>query len=258
MTFLDEILAAKRAELGRDPRGNLDVAATVATLPPTRDFEAALRHRPAPAVIAEFKRASPSAGVLREDADVREIARAYQRAGARAMSVLCDRRFEGSLDDLRAARAACDLPILCKDFILERSQILEARRAGADAVLLICAALPAPSLKPLVDFAHRVGLAVLCEAHDAHEVDRAMAAGAKIVGVNARDLTTFEIDPTLPVRLRGAVPQGAFTFVAESGVSGPDDLAPLREAEVDAVLVGSALMRAEDPEAALAALTGGA
>ena len=255
-SVLDRIVAAKRAELStRRGSASLDVDAALSGLPAPRDFEAALRERPGPAVIAEFKRASPSAGDIRADADVARIAAAYERNGARAMSVLCDRHFKGSLDDLAAARQACGLPLLCKDFIVERSQILQARRAGADAVLLIVAVLQPPVLKQLIDFAARCGVAVLCEAHDAHEVDRALAAGATIVGVNARDLRTFEIDRELPIRLRSAVPR-SFTYVAESGVQGGADLRALRAAEVDAVLVGSSLMRADDPGAALAAMLG--
>ena len=253
-TILERIVAAKRAELaGQRGGAELDVAGTLEGLPPVRDFSAALRSIPAPAVIAEFKRASPSAGDIRPDADLATIARAYEASGAAALSVLCDKHFKGSLADLTVARASCSLPILCKDFILDRTQILAARRAGADAVLLIVAVLPPPLLRPLVDFAARVGVAVLCEAHDAHEVDRALAAGATIVGVNARDLSSFAVDPGLPIRLRSLVPR-SFTFVAESGVQSAADLAALRAAEVDAVLVGSALMRADDPGAALRAL----
>lgn len=253
-SILDAIVAAKRSDLaaGR-AEATLDVEGVLATLPDTHNFEAALRQPPAPGVIAEFKRASPSAGDIAVDADVATVAAAYEQAGARAMSVLCDRHFKGSLDDLRAARQACTLPLLCKDFIIERSQILAARQAGADAVLLIAAVLAPPTLKTLIDFAHRVGLAVLCETHDAHEVDRAMAAGATMVGVNARDLRTFEIDRELPLRLRRSVPR-TFTFVAESGVRDRDDIAPLRAAGVDATLVGSALMSASDPAQALSAL----
>jgi len=255
-SVLDRIVAAKREELSaRRGVGNIDVDGLLAGLPQTRDFEAALREPPGPAVIAEFKRASPSAGDIRADADVATVAAAYERSGARAMSVLCDRHFKGSMDDLAAARAACELPLLCKDFIVERSQILEARVAGADAVLLIVAVLEPPILKQLIDFAGRCGLAVLCEAHDAHEVDRAMAAGATIVGVNARDLRTFEIDRELPIRLRKAVPR-TFTYVAESGVQSAGDLRTLRAAEVHAALVGSSLMRADDPGQALAAMLG--
>lgn len=253
-SVLDRIVAAKRTELAAG-RGDarLDVDGVLKDLPPTRSFEAALREAPSPGVIAEFKRASPSAGDLAVDADVAAVAAAYEAGGARAMSVLCDRHFKGSVEDLVAARAACELPILCKDFIIERSQILAARAAGADAVLLIASILAPPQLKALIDFAERVGLGVLCETRDAHEIDRAMAAGATMVGVNARDLKTFEIDPGLPLRLRKLVPR-TFTFVAESGIRGAADLQPLRDAEVDAVLVGSSLMVGGDPGAAVTAL----
>lgn len=258
-TYLNEILAAKRAELtgGRASRpGTLtdrQLEDRLAGLAAPRDFETALRDGPRPSVIAEFKRASPKTGPIRPGADVRDIGLRYQRAGAAAVSVLCDRRFDGSLDDLRAAKVALDIPVLCKDFILERSQIVDAREAGADAVLLIVAALPPPTLRPLVDFAHQLGLHVLCEAHDAHEVDRAMSAGARIVGVNARDLHTFEVDLQRVLDLRRSVP-ASFTYVAESGISSPSDVARLRDAGVDAMLIGTTLMAADDPGAVLTSL----
>ncbi|MCR9161987.1 MAG: indole-3-glycerol phosphate synthase TrpC [Nannocystaceae bacterium] len=256
-THLDRIITAKRAELSAR-RGDGVVSAReleqqLAGLQPVRDFEAALRAGPAPRIIAEFKRASPSAGPIREGADVATIVKAYEDAGAAAVSVLTDRHFDGSLADLEAARAATSLPILRKDFILERSQILEARRAGADAVLLIVAALEAPTLKQLIDFAREVGVHVLCEAHDSHEVDRAMSAGARIVGVNNRDLKTFEIDRNVALEQRPRVPR-SFTFVAESGIEAPEHLRQLRDAGVDAALVGTLLMGAEDPGAALASV----
>ncbi len=254
-TLLGKILESKRAELARRaplPRPR-EVEAMVARMPPPRDFEGALRDPRDIAVVAEFKRASPSAGPIRPDADPARMATAYAMGGAAAVSVLTDRRFDGTLEDLRRVRSAVSLPVLRKDFILERSQILEARTAGADAVLLVVAALPPPKLRTLLEFAAEVGIAALCEAHDAHEIDRAMAAGARIVGVNARDLRTFEVDPELPLRLRERVPAD-FVYVAESGVAGRDDVRALRRARVDAVLVGTALMRADDPQAALEAL----
>jgi indole-3-glycerol phosphate synthase len=252
-TYLDKILAAKRARLSRNRAAAVTpkaAAEATSQLPPTRDFIGALRQGPAPRIIAEFKRASPSAGALRQDADVAQIVAGYERAGAAAVSVLCDEHFSGSLDDLRRARAACDLPILCKDFILERSQILEARVAGADAVLLIVAALPAPTLRPLVEFAHSIGLAVLAETHTEHEIDRAMSAGARCVGVNARDLQTFQIDAERALRFRSLVPE-SFTYVAESGIGTVEDLRRLRDAGVDGALIGSALMASDDPVQAL-------
>jgi indole-3-glycerol phosphate synthase len=261
-TYLDKILAAKRdrlREIGRgDGRPGVWTDAQldeVARARPCRDFAAALTAGPWPRVIAEFKRASPSLGPIREDADVVEIGRAYQRAGAVAISVLADEHFAGSLDDIATASDALDIPVLCKDFILDKRQIVAARQAGADAVLLIVAALPAPQLRPLVEFADRLGIHVLCEAHDAHEVDRAMSAGARIIGGNARDLRTFTVDLQRAIDLRRLVPS-SFLYVAESGVSTPADLARLRDAGVDAVLVGSALMGADDPGVALAELVG--
>jgi indole-3-glycerol phosphate synthase len=261
-TYLDRILADKRGELAgrRAQRAGTTTDAALeqllARVPPTLDLPAALTVGLRPRVIAEFKRASPSQGPIREEADVREIVTGYRRAGAAAISVLCDRHFEGSLEDLRAARGVLDVPILCKDFILERSQIVEAREAGADAVLLIVAALRAPTLRPLISFAHELGLHVLCEAHDEHEIDRAMSAGARIIGINARDLKTFELDLDRALALRSRVPR-SFVCVAESGISAPADLRRAREAEVDAVLVGTTLMAADDPAAALTALLEG-
>jgi indole-3-glycerol phosphate synthase len=252
-TYLDKILAAKRASLSGQRHPNVTEAqldAELAALPPVRDFAAALRSGPHPRVIAEFKRASPSLGPIREDAEVVETVRGYADAGAVAVSVLADVHFGGSLDDVRQASAAIAVPVLCKDFILEKSQLLAARRAGADAALLIVAALPPPQLRPLLEFAHRIGLQVLCEAHDAHEVDRAMSAGARLIGGNARDLRTFTVDLQRAIDLRRLVPS-SFVYVAESGVHGPDDLRRLCDAGVDATLIGSALMSADDPGEAL-------
>lgn len=256
-THLDRIIVAKRAELSAHRGGGVISASqleqALAGLPPVRDFEGALRQGPSPRIIAEFKRSSPSAGPIREDADVAEVVSAYEKAGATAISVLTDRHFGGRLADLEAARAATTLPILRKDFILERSQILEARRAGADAVLLIAAVLEPPLLKQLIDFAHDLSLHVLCEAHDGHEVDRVLSAGATLVGVNNRDLKSFEIDRNVALSQRARVPR-SFTFVAESGIEGPEHLRQLRDAGVDAALVGTLFMGAEDPGAALASV----
>ncbi len=252
-TYLSKIIAAKRASLADAAKSAPMDRATQKALeqaPPTRDFIGALRVPPRPRVIAEFKRASPSEGELRAGADPREIAAAYVDAGAACMSVLTDSHFQGSFDDLRAVREAVDLPLLCKDFVLSRSQIVQARLAGADCILLIVAALEAPLLRELFAFATDLGLHVLCEAHDEQQVDRAMAAGARLVGVNARDLRTFQVDLERAARLRARVP-ASFTYVAESGIRGKADMALLRQAGVDAVLVGSHLMRAPDPGLAL-------
>jgi indole-3-glycerol phosphate synthase len=258
-SFLDTILAAKRAELAelRDTYAGVLTGSqrqmALERMAPTRDFARALRYGPLPRIIAEFKRASPSQGTIREHADVQDIVRGYARAGAAAISVLTDRHFDGSLDDLRAARQVVDIPLLCKDFILEHAQIFAAREAGADAILLIVAALPPPTLKQLITYAQELELAVLCEAHDAHEIDRAMAAGATIVGVNARDLRTFEVDLDAALALRSLVPK-TFTFVLESGVHSFADMDKVRQVGVDAALVGTSLMASDDPAEALEAL----
>lgn len=254
-TYLDRILAAKRAALRADRHEGgvltrAQLQAELARLGPCRDFASALRQGPAPRVIAEFKRASPSVGTIREDADVVAIVRAYQQAGAAAVSVLADVHFGGSLDDVRVAAESVSIPVLCKDFVLDRRQILAARRAGADAVLLIAAALPPPQLRPLIEYAHEIGMHVLCETHDALEVDRAMSAGARIIGVNARDLRTFALDLQRVIELRPRVP-ASFVFVAESGIGTREDVDRLRVAGVDAILVGTSLMSAEDPGQAL-------
>ncbi len=262
-TYLDKILADKRTELSALRAGrssamsDAELGELGARLPKPRDFIAALRAvRPRPAIIAEFKRASPSAGVLRQDADPRTIATLYAAGGAAAMSVLTDRHFQGSLEDLRTVRQTVTLPLLCKDFILERWQIVEAKRTGADAVLLIVAALEPPLLRQLVDFAHDLDMQVLAEAHDEYEVERAMAAGARLIGVNSRDLKTFKIDPDRAARLRHLVPK-SFTYVAESGVGSLDEFRRLRDADVDAVLIGTYLMKAERPGEALRELVDG-
>ena len=249
-TYLDEILAATRAALSAERRPLKELERQLSGLPPVRDFGKALRRTLRPSAIAEFKRASPSEGEIRPGARPEEIATQYVEAGAACMSVLTDRHFSGSLADLEAVRQAVSVPLLRKDFVLERSQIAEARLAGADAVLLIVAALEPPRLRELMVYARDVGVAVLCEAHDAREVDRALAAGARIVGVNARDLRTFEVDLERVIACRSLVPRD-YTFVAESGIRSRQDVQRLREAEVDAVLVGTHLMRAPDPGLAL-------
>ncbi len=256
-TYLDEILAAKRSELETVRHGNTSrrqIDDELAALPPCRDLWAALAEGPKPRFIAEFKRRSPSEGVLREGADPRHIAALYVDAGAAAISVLTDRHFDGSFDDLRTVRAAVSVPVLCKDFFLSRPQIAQARREGADAVLLIVAALEAPALRDLHNYAYDLGMQVLTEAHDDREVDRAMAAGARIVGLNARDLQTFEVDLERVIRHRPDVPREGFLYVAESGIQTREDVRRLRAAGVDAALVGSVLMKAEDPGAQLSEL----
>jgi indole-3-glycerol phosphate synthase len=208
-------------------------------------------------VIAEFKRRSPSAGALREGARPDELARAYERGGARALSVLTEGpSFGGSLDDLRAARAASELPILRKDFVVDRYQLLEARLAGADAALLIVAALADSELVGLHDAARALGLDVLVEVHDAGELERALALKPAIVGINNRDLRDFSVDIARTRALRQAIPDGV-VVVSESGIGSTEQLRQLEREGVDAVLVGESLMRAPDPAQALDALLEG-
>jgi indole-3-glycerol phosphate synthase len=206
-------------------------------------------------VIAEFKRASPSRGVIRADADPAEVARAYADAGAAALSVLTDAHFfRGGLDDLVAARAACPLPVLRKDFTLEPLQVLEARAAGADAVLLIAAALDDASLRELLAVTAEQGMDALVEVHCREELDRVLAAGAELVGVNNRNLHSFETDVAVT---RALIPHVAGrTLVSESGLRSPATLRELQAAGVHAFLVGEALMRRPDPGAALRELRG--
>jgi indole-3-glycerol phosphate synthase len=212
--------------------------------------------KPGMAVIAEFKRRSPSAGELRAQADVREIVSAYSRGGADALSVLTEGPgFGGSLEDLRAARGACDLPILRKDFIVDPYQLHEALLAGADAVLLIVAALRSKELTLLHEKARELGLEVLVEVHDSEELQSALGAGASLIGVNNRDLRDFSVDVGRTAMLMAEMPAGV-TIVSESGIVDAEQLRTLEHEGVDAVLVGGSLMRAADPELALRALRG--
>jgi indole-3-glycerol phosphate synthase len=213
--------------------------------------------RPGLSLIAEFKRRSPSAGAnWAATATVAEQVRAYERGGAAALSVLTDERhFGGSLDDLRAARAACELPILRKDFIVDPYQLYEAAVNGADAVLLIVRALDDGELAALYEEAHGLGLDCLVEVHDAAELERALELDADLIGINNRNLDEGTVDVATTYALRPAVPAGK-TVVAESGISARAELEELERAGVDAVLIGGALMSAADPEAALRELTG--
>jgi indole-3-glycerol phosphate synthase len=253
---LDPILATTRSELAQRrlqvPHDELERAATMRE--EFRPFAEALV-RPGLSLIAEHKRRSPSAGPIRDDLDLEDVVRAYERGGAVALSVLTEgENFGGSLADLLAARAASSLPILRKDFVLERYQLLEAVAAGADAVLLIVAALAPAELEELYRQATALGLATLVEVHDAAELELALSLGVEIVGINNRDLTTLEVDTQRTYELLPHAREAA-TVVAESGFSSREELAALAQAGVDAVLVGEALMRAEDIEAACRALT---
>jgi indole-3-glycerol phosphate synthase len=217
-------------------------------------FRAALQ-REGLSVIAEHKRRSPSAGPLREGAAVAAIVQAYERGGADALSILTEgRHFDGSLDDLRAARNATTLPLLRKDFIVDQYQLYEAVAAGADAVLLIVAALEPQALSGLHQQAHALGLDVLVEVHDRAELEAALAIEAAIVGINNRDLRDFSVDVGRTLELLPAIPPGTIV-VSESGLDSRGRLQELSDAGVHAVLVGEALMRAPDPQEALRALT---
>jgi indole-3-glycerol phosphate synthase len=220
-----------------------------------RPFSEALV-RPGLSLIAEFKRCSPSAGEISTAAEVSEQVRAYERGGSAALSVLTDERhFGGSLEDLRAARAACDLPILRKDFIVDPYQLYEAAVHGADAVLLIVRALDDRELRALYDEARGLDLDCLVEVHDAEELTRALELDADVIGVNNRDLDAGSIDVSTTYELMPDVPAGK-TIVAESGISSRAELEELARVGVDAVLIGGALMSAADPEAKTRELTG--
>jgi indole-3-glycerol phosphate synthase len=246
---LEPILASTRAELERRRHEALP-----ARQDEVRDFIAALRG-PGVSVIAEHKRRSPSAGAIRDDLELEDVVAAYQRGGAAALSILTESpNFGGSLDDLRRARAASDLPILRKDFTVDPYQVHEAYAAGADAILLIVAALDDSRLGELHGLAIELGLAALVEVHDEGELERALALAPPLIGVNNRDLTTLEVDLRRTFELRTAIPSGV-AVVAESGFSRPGQLEELARARVDAVLVGEALMRSEDIESAVCAFT---
>ena len=250
MTILEEILATTRADLEeRKRRCSLDDLRALAR-PARPSFRQALA-RPGLQLIAEFKRASPSAGSIHSGADVVELARAYAAGGAAALSVLTEERhFDGSLEDLLAAAGACALPLLRKDFIVDPYQLHEARAAGASAVLLIVAAREPELLRELHDAARELSLDVLVEVHDAAELERAGAIGAQLIGVNNRDLRDFSVDFERTFELLAAMPPGALV-VSESGITDSADLARLHGAGVDAALIGERLMRDGDPAGAL-------
>jgi indole-3-glycerol phosphate synthase len=255
MMVLDRIVAETRDEIERRKR-EAPIETEVSARNPG-SFREAL-DGPGIAVIAEFKRRSPSAGKLREPAlDVAEVVGEYERGGASALSVLTEEpNFEGSLADIGTARAACGLPILRKDFMVDPYQLREACLAGADAVLLIVAALDDAQLASLHDLAMALGLDVLVEVHDRDELERAKRIEARLIGVNNRDLRDFSVDLGRTERLLAEMPAGA-TVVSESGISKPEQLRELEQHGVAAVLVGESLMRAPRPEQALVTLLRG-
>jgi indole-3-glycerol phosphate synthase len=255
VSVLEEILDDVRADLAeRQASVSLDDLKVMAgRQQPARDPLPLLRS-PGVSVIAEVKRSSPSKGTLADIGDPAALASDYEAGGAAAISVLTEqRRFGGTLDDLRAVRAAVEAPVLRKDFIVTSYQLWEARAAGADLALLIVAALEQNALVGLIERAESIGLTPLVEAHTAREIARAVDAGARIIGLNARDLTTFKVDPTTFRRLAPTVPDG-IVKIAESGVRGPRDVIELAQAGADAVLVGESLVTGKDPRSAVADL----
>jgi indole-3-glycerol phosphate synthase len=255
VSVLNEILDGVRADLAaRQREVTLDQLKDMAGRAPSpKDAMAVLKGEDV-AVIAEVKRASPSKGAMAAIADPAALAMDYEAGGASVISVLTEqRRFAGSLADLAAVRAAVAVPVLRKDFIVSSYQLWEARAHGADMVLLIVAALEQNALVSLVERAVSIGLIPLVEVHEDAELDRALEAGAKIVGVNARDLATLEVDRTLFARLAPRIPDGVLK-IAESGVRGPHDLLAYAASGADAVLVGESLVTGKDPRSAVADL----
>jgi len=252
-TVLDGIISGVREDLGRRRAAVSlrELEARVGSVPPALDPMPGIRSAEGVAVIAEVKRASPSKGALAEIPEPGLLARSYAAGGASAISVLTEeRRFSGSLADLDEVRAAVRTPLLRKDFMVDSYQVTEARAHGADLILLIVAALDDPLLRDLNDQARDLGMTALVEVHDAAELERALALDPVLVGVNARNLKTLEVDPRTVTDLLPRVPE-AVVGVAESGVGGPDDVATYVRAGAGAVLVGEALVRDGAPEAAI-------
>jgi indole-3-glycerol phosphate synthase len=257
LTILDTIVQQKWAEIATAKAAvpAIDLERRAAALPPPRDFERALR-QPEMRIIAEVKKASPSAGVIRPEFDPVAIARTYQQHGADCLSILTDESFfQGRLEFMSAARAATALPVLRKEFILDHYQLLESRVAGADAVLLIAEILPGDRLKSLFDQATALGLHVLVELHVADQLSRVIDCGATLIGINNRDLRTFDTRLDHTLQLLPRIPPGPIV-VSESGIKTNADLRRLEAAGVKAVLVGESLMRAPDIGAALDELRG--
>lgn len=257
--ILQRIVARKAEEIAERSaqRGLLTLSEQIENAPPLRDFTAALRAKVAagrPAVIAEIKKASPSKGVLREDFDPAAIAQSYAQHGAACLSVLTDKDFfQGSEAYLQQARAACALPVLRKDFIIHPYQVYEARAIGADCILLIVAALDDAVMRELAALAAALGMAVLVEVHDAAELERALALETPLIGVNNRNLRTFETSLQTTLHLLDRIPEDRIV-ITESGILRREDVALMRAHHVDAFLVGEAFMRAAEPGAELARL----
>ena len=256
MGFLTDLVGDLRRRLELDPLDESGLLAIAMHLPPPRPFEGSLR-RTRPAVIAEYKRSSPSAGAIAEP-DVAGQARAYEEGGAAAISVLTEpTRFDGALADLRAVRLAVDLPVLRKDFLVHPAQVIESRAAGADAVLLIAAAMSELELKAMLAVANDLGLDALVETHSADDLAKALVTDAPVVGVNARDLETLEVDVERALAMLPDVPSDRVA-VLESGVWTREDVERAIDAGARGVLVGEALMRSPDPGATIRSLRGAA
>ncbi len=257
--ILKKIVAVKREEVAaaKAARPLAELLAEAESQPPARDFLGAIRSKIAagrPAVIAEIKRASPSKGVLRSDFEPAAIAADYEAHGAACLSVLTDAPFfQGSPEYLKLARAACRLPVLRKDFLVDAYQVVEARAMGADAILLIAAILTLPQMREMEEIARQHGMAVLVEAHDAAELDLALQLATPLVGINNRNLKTFELSLATTLEQLPRIPIER-TVVAESGILAPADVALMRSAGVHAFLVGEAFMRAPSPGAELSRL----
>lgn len=253
-TYLDRILAAHRAGAATDRRDLEALEQEASSCPEARGFASVVTRSDRVAVISEVKRRSPSKGDLAVDLVPADLARSYERGGAAALSVLTDAEFfGGSVADLQAARSAVSLPVLRKDFTVGPADVLDARIMGADAVLLIVAALSPAEVADLLALASRVGIDALVEVHDEGEAEIALAAGATLVGVNQRDLVTFEVDRERACRVASVLP-AEVASVAESGIVSADDVRRLADAGFSAVLVGETLVRSPDPAAAVAAL----
>ena len=251
--YLDKIVQSHREVASRDQRNLDDLVAQARALSSTRGFGEQLVQgsRESLCVIAEIKRKSPSKGVLHASLDAAHIASLYEQGGASCLSVLTDENFfGGSVEDLQIARASTSLPVIRKDFTVSEFDVVDARLMGADCVLLIAAALTDDELSRFHDLAVHIGLEVLVETHDEHELERALNVGATIVGVNQRDLITFEVDHARAERMASLIPP-TVVRVAESGVRNADDARRLRDAGYDAVLVGESIVTSSDPVAAV-------
>jgi len=259
--ILKKIIARKHEEIAeRSAKVSIDdLKQQIESASPVRPFVGSMEEKIASgraAVISEIKKASPSKGVLREDFNPAEIARSYAANGAACLSVLTDRDyFQGHEDYLVQAREACDLPVIRKDFIIDPYQVYEARAIGADCILLIVSALDDQQMGSLMDLAHELGMDVLVEVHDREELDRALKFDTRLVGINNRNLRTFEVSLNTTLELLDVIPDDRIV-VTESGILSPHDVKLMREHDVHAFLVGEAFMRADDPGAELAALFG--